>query len=157
MPIILLETFIKAPQQIVFDLSRSVDLHKASMLKHKEEIIDGVSKGLMNKGDTVTWQARHLFKSRRLKVTITEMQPPDFFADEMMEGDFKKMRHEHYFKKEVDGTLMIDKFYFETPFGIFGKFIDSLLLKKFMTRLLLERNEDIKRIAESEQRKQFLI
>lgn len=62
MPLIYLETFIKAPQQIVFDLSRSVDLHKSSMLKHKEEIIDGVSSGLVNKGDTVTWQAKHLFK-----------------------------------------------------------------------------------------------
>lgn len=144
MPLIYLETFINAPRQIVFDLSRSVDMHKASMLKHKEEIIDGITSGLMNKGDSVTWQARHLFKNRRLKVRITEMNSPDFFADEMIEGDFKKMRHEHYFKVQGDGTLMIDKFYFETPFGFVGKAFDVLFLINYMKNLLMRRNEEIK-------------
>jgi ligand-binding SRPBCC domain-containing protein len=149
MPLIELETFIKAPQQIVFDLSRSVDLHKSSMLKHKEEVIDGVSSGLMNKGDTVTWQARHLFRNRKLKVKITEMQSPDFFADEMLEGDFKKMRHEHYFRKESNGTLMIDKFCFELPFGIVGNMIGMAYLTSYMRSLLIKRNVEIKKVAEA--------
>lgn len=156
MPLIRLQTVINASPQLVFDLSRSVDLHKASMTHHNEEIIDGVRNGLMNKGDTVTWKATHLGKARTLQVELTELEPPYFFADEMIRGDFKKMRHEHEFKSIENGTLMMDCFYFETPFGIVGRLFNFLFLKAYMTRLLKERNEVIKRIAESGQGKQFL-
>ena len=156
MPLIHLETLIKAPQEVVFNLSRSVDLHKSSMKHHNEEIIDGLSAGLMKKGDTVTWQATHLFKARKLKVIMRELKTPDFFADEMLEGDFKQMRHEHLFEAGNGGTLMIDKFYFKTPFGILGTHVDVLFLENYMKRLLLERNKQIKKIAETNLWKQYL-
>lgn len=156
MPLLYLETVINAPQQVVFDLSRSVDLHKASMTHHKEEIIAGVRKGLMNGGDTVTWRAKHLFLYRTLKVKLTECNPPIFFADEMLEGDFKTMRHEHFFKAMNGGTLMIDKFYFESPFGTVGKIFNALFLKGYMNRLLCERNKEVKRIAEGSLHNRFL-
>jgi ligand-binding SRPBCC domain-containing protein len=156
MALIRLQTFIKAPNQIVFDLSRSVDLHKLSMKHHKEEIIAGVRHGLMKKGDKVTWQAKHLFVIRKLKVTITELEAPTFFADEMVEGDFKTMRHQHHFKQVQNGTLMTDHFYFESPFGIVGKLFNAAFLKGYMTRLLLERNTEIKHVAETDLWKQYL-
>ena len=156
MPFIYLETVITAPQKIVFDLSRSVDLHKASMVHHKEKIAGGSSKGLMNKDDTVTWSAVHLFKSRKLKVRITEMNSPHSFTDEMIQGDFKRMKHEHFFKPLTNGTLMIDQFYFESPFGILGKLASILYLEQYMTRLLKDQNEEIKKVAESNQCEQFL-
>jgi ligand-binding SRPBCC domain-containing protein len=117
MPVISLETNIKSSPDTIFDLSRSVDLHKASMAHHGEEVIDGTKNGLMEKGDFVTWKAKHLFWNRTLKVQITDIDAPEFFSDEMVEGDFKKMRHEHHFKSLHEGTLMIDKFYFERAVG----------------------------------------
>jgi hypothetical protein len=51
---------------------------------------------------------------------------------------------------------MIDRFSFETPFGIFGRIINFLFLKRYMTRLLLERNKVIKQTAENNQQTQFL-
>lgn len=156
MPLIFLKTFISAAPQVVFDLSRSVDLHKTSMSHHREEITDGTRKGLMNKGDTVTWKARHFWKSRTLKVKLTELDAPTFFADEMLEGEFKRMRHEHEFRPTENGTLMIDHFYFETPFGVIGSFVNILFLKNYMKQLLLERNAVIKDIAEKDQWKQYL-
>lgn len=155
MALIHLETFVNASPQTVFDLSRSVDLHQASMTHHREEAIGGKQTGLMEKGDTVTWQARHLFKNRRLKVRITEMQPPVFFADEMEEGDFRMMRHEHHFNPNGDGTMMIDLFCFESPFGPVGKLFDAVFLKGYMKRLLLTRNKEIKRVAEESRRTQL--
>lgn len=149
MALIRLETFINASPQTVFDLSRSVDLHKASMKHHAEEAVDGIKSGWMNKGDTVTWQATHLFKTRKLKVRITAMEPPLRFVDEMVEGDFKMMRHEHVFQPMNSGTMMTDRFLFASPFSIIGKAFDTLFLKRYMTRLLRERNTEIKRIAES--------
>ena len=41
MPTIHLTTFIAAPADVVFDLSRHIDLHKESMSKFKEEAVAG--------------------------------------------------------------------------------------------------------------------
>lgn len=157
MPFIHLTTFIAAPQQRVFDLSRSVDLHKASMKHHEEKIIEGSMSGLMKLSDTVTWTAKHFFKQRRLKIKITQLQKPDFFVDEQQEGDFEMMKHEHYFKPIENGTIMIDQFHFETPYGLIGKIINKLYLEKYMTKLLNQRNQVIKDAAESNLWKQYLI
>ncbi|HZH99857.1 MAG TPA: SRPBCC family protein [Flavisolibacter sp.] len=157
MPLIQLKTFIAAPQESVFDLSRSVDLHKYSMNHHREEVIGGVTEGLMKKGDTVTWKAKHLFKERMLKVKITKMHRPYFFMDEQIEGDFILMKHEHYFNSSDNGTIMIDQFRFESPFGILGKLVNHFYLEKYMANLLKERNEVIRKAAETSQWKQFIV
>lgn len=156
MPFIHLTTFIAAPQDRVFDLSRSVDLHKASMKHHEEKIVDGTMNGLLNLNDSVTWTAKHLFKQRRLKVKITKFQRSEYFIDEQEAGDFKMMKHEHYFKSIENGTIMIDQFHFETRKGLIGRFINSFYLEKYMTRLLKERNKMIKEVAESNLWKQYL-
>lgn len=151
-----LTTFIAAPQKRVFDLSRHVGIHRRSMEKYNETIVDGVKDGMMNLGDTVTWKARHLFKARLLKVKITQFQSPGYFVDEQTEGDFALMKHEHYFKPIENGTLMIDQMRFESPYGIWGRLLNRLYLEKYMTRLLEQRNALLKSIAESNQWKQFI-
>jgi ligand-binding SRPBCC domain-containing protein len=156
MPFIHLTTFIAAPQQRVFDLSRSVDLHKASMKHYEEKIIDGTMTGLMNLNDTVTWTARHLFKKRILKIKITRLAKPEYFIDEQEYGDFKMMKHEHYFKQIENGTIVIDQFHFETPKGFIGRLVNNFYLEKHMTQLLKERNKMIKDVAESNLWKQYL-
>jgi ligand-binding SRPBCC domain-containing protein len=155
MPFIHLTTFIAAPQDRVFDLSRSIAVHKQSMTKYGEKVIDGTISGLLNLNDTVTWTAKHLMKQRILKVQITKMQKPDFFVDEQVQGDFKLMKHEHYFKPIENGTLMIDQFHFEISKGIIGNLVNKFYLEKYMTSLLVSRNEMIKKIAEGNQWKQY--
>jgi hypothetical protein len=78
-----LTTFIAAPIQRVFDLSRSISLHKISTAHTNEEAIAGVTSDLINKNETVTWKAKHLFKTRLYTSIISEMQSPHFFVDEM--------------------------------------------------------------------------
>ncbi len=41
MPVIYLDTFIQASPRLVFNLSRSIDLHKESMTRHREEVVEG--------------------------------------------------------------------------------------------------------------------
>jgi ligand-binding SRPBCC domain-containing protein len=156
MPFIHLTTFIAAPQDRVFDLSRSVDLHKMSMKQHEEKIVEGVMTGLMNLNETVTWTAKHFFKQRRLKIKITRFKRPEYFVDEQEEGDFKIMKHEHYFKTIVNGTIMIDQLHFETPHGLLGKWINKLYLENYMAQLLKERNKVIKETAEGKLWNQYL-
>jgi len=131
MPVITLTTIINAPKERVFDLSRSIDLHQQSMLHTNEKAVAGRTTGLIEVDETVTWQAKHLFKTRTLEVKITKMLPYNLFADEMISGDFKSMYHEHYFSFENGKTIMKDVFAFETPYGIAGKIFCKFCLTQY--------------------------
>lgn len=150
MPIITLHTLINAPINRCFDLSRSIDLHKISTEHTKEEAIAGVTSGLINRDESVTWRAIHFGISQTLSTKITEFERPTFFVDEMVKGAFKSFRHEHLFQSIENGTRMTDHFDYESPFGILGKLVDFIVLKRYMTKLLIKRNETIKEFAESE-------
>jgi ligand-binding SRPBCC domain-containing protein len=156
MPKIHLTTFIQAPVERVFDLCRNVDLHKQSMAKYKEVAVAGIQFGMVEKDDTVTWKAKHLFKTRMLRSKITSMKKPEMFVDEQMEGDFKVLKHEHHFKPCENGTIMIDLFHFESPYGAIGKLFNRAYIIRYMKRLLEQRNKTIKEIAETDKWKKFL-
>jgi ligand-binding SRPBCC domain-containing protein len=156
MPLIHLTTFVAAPSGRVFDLSRSIELHKKSMSQSKEKVVAGVSSGLIELDETVTWQAKHLFKNRFLKSKITAMRKPFSFTDEMVNGDFKSMKHEHHFKQIENGTLMIDILNFDSPYGFFGKISNKIFLTGYLKKLLERRNKVIKQYAESEKWKFIL-
>jgi len=149
-------TFIAAPIKRVFDLSRSINLHKISTSKTGEEAIAGTISGLINKDEEVTWKAKHLFKTRIFTSKITDMQMPDFFCDEMIKGDFKRFKHEHFFKTVSNGTIMIDKLDFESPYGSIGRMVNKYFLKKYLENFLTERNKVIKNYAETEKWKAIL-
>jgi ligand-binding SRPBCC domain-containing protein len=156
MPQIHLTTFIEAPIERVFDLSRSIDLHKHSMAKHKEEPIGALINGLVKEADEITWKARHLFKTRVLKTKIAAFDKPNSFTDEQVSGDFSSMKHQHFFKPVENGTIMIDVFSFKTPYGFIGKILNKLYLSNYMKRLLEERNKQIKEIAEGNRWKNYI-
>ncbi|HEV3414303.1 MAG TPA: SRPBCC family protein [Puia sp.] len=156
MPTIHLTTFVAAPAQRVFDLARSIDLHRKSMAHTGEEAIAGTTSGLIGLNETVTWKAKHLRRIRILKSRITSMDPPLSFTDEMVDGDFKSFRHEHYFKRIDNGTLLIDIFTYEAPYGRLGRFADRLFLTNYLKTLLETRNKTIKEYAESDKWKFIL-
>jgi ligand-binding SRPBCC domain-containing protein len=156
MPVIKLETLINAPIERVFDLSRSIDLHADSMAHTNERPIAGVMKGLINLGETVTWEATHFGIKQRLTSKITVCERPVKFSDTMVSGAFKRFDHDHLFE-EVDGkTLMRDVFDYDSPLGFLGNIADFLFLENYMRDLLIKRNELIKKIAESEDWRKFI-
>ena len=157
MPNIHLTSFIAAPIERVFDLSRSINLHQISTASTNEKAIAGVMHGLINKNETVTWQAKHLFKNRQFTTKVTAMQSPDFFTDEMIKGDFKTFNHEHYFKAVENGTIVIDKINFESLYGIIGKMANSIFLTSYLEKFLTKRNAVIKDYAETQKWKAILI
>ena len=156
MPTIHLTTFVAAPPDRVFDLARSIDLHRKSMAHTGEEAIAGTTSGLIAIDETVTWKAKHLMKTRVLKSKITAMERPLSFTDEMVSGDFKSLKHEHHFKKIENGTLLIDLFSFESPYGGLGRLANQFYLTRYLKNLLEIRNQSIKEYAESEKWKFIL-
>ena len=156
MPTIHLTTFIAAPQERVFDLSRSIDVHRKSMNHYREAAVAGVTAGLISLGETVTWRAKHLWKTRFLRSKITAMDRPHSFTDEQISGDFKSLKHEHYFKAVQNGTIVIDLFSFETPYGKAGLFFNKIYLNNYIKKLLEQRNETIRQYAETDKWKYLL-
>lgn len=149
MPVIVLQTVIRASRERVFDLARDIDAHIASTTGTNERAIAGVTSGLINLGETVTWEARHLGIRQRLTVRITQMQWPESFTDEMVSGAFALMRHEHRFEAPGDETtIMHDRFEFRAPLGLLGRLAESLFLTRYMRNLLRRRAEVLKEMAE---------
>lgn len=149
-------TLIQAPIVRCFDLSRSIELHMLSTYKTGERAIAGKTAGLVDEGDTVTWEAVHFGVRQRLTSRILRVESPVFFSDEMTQGAFKRMYHEHIFEYKDGVTIMNDNFTYEVPYGLAGKIFDRLALKKYMIHLLEERNHTIKRVAESDEWKTIL-
>ena len=157
MPRIEIRTEIKASKNIVFDLSRSIDLHKISTEHTNETAIAGKTSGLIGLDESVTWRAKHFGIYQNLTSKITEFQQPNFFVDEMVDGAFRSLRHEHHFTELNGGTLMTDYFEFKSPLGLLGKLADRLFLRKYMTVLLEKRNMTVKDFAESDKWKKIVI
>lgn len=152
MPVLKLSTVIDAPIELVFDLSRSVDLHKISTVRTKEEAVAGKISGLLGMGDSVTWKARHFGVTQLLTSKITAFKSPHYFVDEMVSGAFKRFKHEHIFTTESNTTIMTDIFDYTSPYGYIGFMADALFLKRYMTAFLAERNAIVKVFAEDKQK-----
>lgn len=148
MTTIYLNTKINAPIQEVFDLNRNIDIHKLSTAKSNETAIDGVTTGLINLNETVTWRGKHFGIYQTHKSLISAMESPNYFVDEMVEGRFKSFRHQHTFTEENGTTVMKDEIEYQTPFGVFGRLFDILFLEKYLTSFIQQRNEFIKNLAE---------
>ncbi|PSL40992.1 hypothetical protein B0H99_103126 [Planomicrobium soli] len=153
MPVITYKIYIEAPVQICFDLARNVDVHTETTSKTKEQVVGGVMTGLMEKGDSVTWEAVHLGVKQKLTAKIIEMEQPFKFTDTMVKGAFRSFTHTHEFIEKGSGTVMIDRFDYTSPFGIIGKLADKLFLENYMRRFIVDRAIALKRIAEKKDRK----
>lgn len=150
MPSLKIQTIIKSDIHIVFDLARSIDLHKISTQHTNEKAIAGRTSGLIELGEWVTWRARHFGMYQRLTSKITAFEKPFYFVDEMVEGPFQSFKHEHLFVEENGFITMTDVFNYRSPLGVLGKLADHLFLKKYMTDFLSTRNSVIKDFAESD-------
>ena len=156
MPAIEIEVEINAPIERVFDLARCIDLHEETMSKTCEKAIGGVTRGLINLGETVIWQATHFGIRQKLTSKITAFERPFHFRDIMLKGAFKRFTHDHFFTQIGEKVLMKDVFDFDSPLWILGKIADALVLRNYMKNLLTERNLLIKRTAESADWRRFL-
>jgi ligand-binding SRPBCC domain-containing protein len=148
MAVIRVETYIQAPIEVCFDLSRSVEMHD-------EPPVAGITSGLLQLNDTITTEAVRFGTKQSITSQISEMERPHKFVDVLIKGYFKMLRHTHIFQSKGQGTSMIDILEFRSP-GSLAPLVDQLLLKNYMRRILLKRNRHIKQIAESGEAEKFI-
>ena len=144
-------TTIKAPIEIVFNNCRNIDIHQYSASKTNEKAIAGKTSGLIDKGETVTWEGKHFGIYIQHESIISEMNFPNYFVDEQLKGQFKSFKHQHFFTQKENQTIMTDILDYETPFGFIGKLFDKLLLVNHLTNFIIYRNTILKELSENHQ------
>jgi ligand-binding SRPBCC domain-containing protein len=157
MSIIRVEIDIKAPATVCFDMARSVDAHIESARTTGERAVAGVTSGMLNLGDEVTWRARHFGVTQDLTSRIVTFDRPRHFRDEMVRGAFSRIVHDHYFEPAPDGTRMVDVFDFTAPLGPLGTLVDRLFLTAYLRRFLEDRAQSLKQLAESDAGRRFIV
>jgi ligand-binding SRPBCC domain-containing protein len=153
MSVIEITTFVRAPVERVFDLSRSIDLHVASTAHSGERAVAGVTSGLLGPGEEVTWRARHFGVWQHLTSRITVYERPHHFRDSMVRGAFRRFDHDHNFEASGSSggeTLMRDVFDFTSPWGLLGVLADRSFLIRHLRTLFLRRDQIIRETAESD-------
>jgi len=150
MPRIHLTTFISAPVERVFDLSRHLALYKLVFQSRKEKITSGAASTLIGKNETISIIAKHAGRSRMSMLKVTSFQRPSLFIEEQVKGDLQSYKHEHHFKAVDNGTIVIDILEFGFPKDLVGKIFGKVYFKKYLEELLRKRIELVRSYAETE-------
>lgn len=146
---VVVETLIAAPVERCFDLARDVEAHLESASFSGERLLPiGRTTGLLTLGDLVAFEGRHFGLKQTFVARIVEMEPPHRFVDEMVRGAFRWLRHEHDFHIHETGTLMRDVLHWRAPLGIVGRLADTLFLERHMRAFVVQKQTNLKRLAE---------
>jgi hypothetical protein len=151
METIRLATWIDAPVERCFLLSLNIDLRVASGRETGEDAIEGVTTGLIGEGQTVTFQGGRFGVRWRQTNRMEIVRPYSYFRDVMVEGDFKRYEHDHHFAVMDDGTRMRDEVTFSLRWSL-----ERFGARRRMAQCLAERNALIKRVAESEEWRNYI-
>ena len=149
-------TFINAPIERVFNLSRSLTLSKMAFKGAKEQLLSSSAANMVGAGETITLRAKHLGKTREITSRVTDLELPNGYTEEQIKGDLKSFRHEYHFKKVDNGTIMIDLVEFEGPRDLLGSLAAKFFLKSYFEKILKKKNELVRQSAESEKWKAVL-
>ena len=144
---IVIETVIRAPVELCFDLARDVAVHAKSAAFSGERLVEpGRMSGLLELGDLVTFEGRHFGIRHRFTTKIIQVEPPHIFVDEMVRGAFHSLTHIHEFHSHQSGTLMRDTLEWQAPLGWLA---DALFLKRHMRWFVHTKQHHLKAIIES--------
>lgn len=144
------EIWVRAPIDVCFDAARDVGLHPRTVWPKTREraLPGGRMTGLMEKGETVVFEAVHFGVRQRLVSVVEQYERPSFFVDRMRKGAFRYMVHRHEFREAEGGTYVRDVLEFASPLGVFGRLFDKLVLRRYMRAFILYRQKELKRIIE---------
>jgi len=153
MTVIVIETRIRAPIELCFDLARDVNAHAESAAFSSERVVEpGRTQGLLDIGDIVAFEGRHFGITQRFVARITALDYPSRFVDEMVQGAFKRLRHVHEFEFNDGTTIMRDTLDWIAPFGVLGRLADLLFLRRHMRWFVTRKQCALKSIAEERAR-----
>ena len=145
-----IDTTVEASLETCFDLARSLSAHVESTSQTGERILERPDYDLLQLGDVVTFEARHFGIRQKLTSKIAELDFPNSFRDEMLEGAFTSFTHDHQFTViGTNRTKMVDIVEFRAPLGLIGKLVEIIVLRYYVRKFITDRAESLKKMAEN--------
>tara|TARA_B100001287_G_scaffold273953_1_gene278361 strand:- start:1440 stop:1895 length:456 start_codon:yes stop_codon:yes gene_type:complete len=77
---------------------------------------------------------------------ITHIKDKKYFVDEQRKGPYKMWHHEHILLETDNGIIMKDIISYIPPFGILGKILNKLFIKRQVSEIFNYRTEVLKKI-----------
>jgi hypothetical protein len=142
---------IHAPIQCCFDLTRSIDVHVYTARGISGKATAGKTSGLAELGDITTWSAKFFGLRFNLTTKIVSSHAPYSFSERLERGIFKRFEHDYTLRDLGEGvTELEDAFTFVSPFGWLGAAFDNCILQNVLRKVMENRLDDIKQLAENE-------
>lgn len=74
---------------------------------------------------------------------IIQVKEGEYFVDEQRFGPYALWHHQHHFKKIEGGVLMTDILNYALPYGIIGRFGNTILVKNQIKKIFAYREKAI--------------
>jgi ligand-binding SRPBCC domain-containing protein len=95
-------------------------------------------------GQIISYRIRILpFLKTNWVTEITHVQVGDYFIDEQKSGPYSMWHHEHSFKETGRGIRVYDRVFYKVPFGLFGRILHTLFIKKQLSTIFSFRYQKL--------------
>ncbi len=87
-----------------------------------------------------------LFGAQRWLAEIKHIRPQKSFVDEQRIGPYTFWYHYHELTATPEGVTLIDRVHYSVPYGIFGRLLHVMFIKKTLQRIFAYRQAKITEI-----------
>ncbi len=124
------EQRVSRPIEEVFDFfSRAENLEQITPPWLNFRILS-VSTNPVQRGTLIRYALRWRVFPIRWTTEIQEWDPPHRFVDVQLKGPYKLWHHDHRFYAEGNSTRIVDEVQYALPFGVIGRVVHRLKVKK---------------------------
>lgn len=136
-------TILHAPLPRVFEFfSAPENLARITPPSMRFHIVAGPNRRLQE-DDRIEYRIRLFGIPLRWVTRIAMWRDNEAFVDVQERGPYKAWRHTHTFRQTSDGVEMHDRVEYELPFGVVGRLLGGLLVRRELKRIFDYRSEAI--------------
>jgi ligand-binding SRPBCC domain-containing protein len=85
----------------------------------------------------------------RWHVKITVYEPPVLMVDEQLSGPFRTWKQTRRLRQVDGGTELTDIVEYEAPFGLLGRIVNALMIRRQIEKMFTYRQATTKKLLES--------
>lgn len=148
------QVVVRAPIERCFALSTHLAVVEMTLAMRP---VGGRVEGTVAGGDRVRWRGWKWGLRHEHESLIEALDPPCFFRDRMIAGSFAAFEHDHKFSVQEDGGVLLrDEVRFRMRWGGTGLMFGRAMVVPHVRKLMRERFDLIKRLAESEEWRKYV-
>ncbi len=103
--------------------------------------IDGLP---LRAGSQIEYRIKWLGIGSGWRTLIEEFERPHRFVDRQIGGPYRRWRHEHRFEASGGETVMRDRVEYELPYGVVGRIVHRLVVRRQLQQIFDYRAERIR-------------